>query len=94
MDLSDLVQALLRRDALAARQWVADAGGRSIVWTATISEAPAPVYLVRGEAPSASEVIVGCAFASRCPEVDQVCRRTTPLLESKRPGHLAACHFR
>ena len=82
MDLSDLVQALLRRDALAARQWVADAARRSIVWadvprpagwtaldlalaagvvellaaradqmppswTATVSEAPAPVYLVR-----------------------------------------------
>ena len=82
MDLRDLVQALLRRDALVARQWVADAGRESIVWsdvprpvgctaqelavaagvvelfasradqipppwTATVSHAPAPVYLVR-----------------------------------------------
>ena len=39
MDLSDLVQALLRRDALAARQWVADAGRRSIVW----ADVPRPV---------------------------------------------------
>ena len=82
MDLRDLVQALLRRDALTARQWVADAGRESMVWsdvprpvgwtalelavaagvvellasradqippqwTATVGEAPAPVYLVR-----------------------------------------------
>ena len=82
MDLRDLVQALLRRDALTARQWVADAARESIVWsdvprpvgctalelavaagivelfasradqrpppwTATVSHAPAPVYLVR-----------------------------------------------
>jgi len=82
MDLHDLVQALLRRDALAARQWVADAARQSFAWTAvrrpvgwgalelsvaagvvelcasrakqrppswtaTVREAPAPVYLVR-----------------------------------------------
>ncbi|MGQ0732284.1 MAG: ABC transporter ATP-binding protein [Acidobacteriota bacterium] len=36
----------------------------------------------------------GCAFASRCPEVDDSCRRITPTLEMKPSGHLAACHFR
>jgi hypothetical protein len=38
MELHDLVRALLQRDALAARQWVADAGRESIVWSAV----PAP----------------------------------------------------
>lgn len=32
MDLRDLVQALLARDALSARQWVADASRVPIVW--------------------------------------------------------------
>ena len=36
----------------------------------------------------------GCAFASRCTEVGDLCRRMTPPLEMKRSGHLAACHFR
>ena len=39
MELRDLVRALLRRDALAARQWVADAGRESIVW----ADVPRPV---------------------------------------------------
>ncbi len=82
MELHDLVRALLKRDALTARQWVADAARESITWaeiprptgwaplelavaggggellasrtdqaspawTATIDEAPSPVYLVR-----------------------------------------------
>lgn len=82
MDLRDLVQALVQRDALRARQWVADAQRASLLWseiprpvgwsalelsvaagvielmaarvqqapppwTATIGEAPSPVYLVR-----------------------------------------------
>jgi hypothetical protein len=39
MELHDLVRALLQRDALTARQWVADAARESIVWT----EIPRPV---------------------------------------------------
>lgn len=33
MDLRELVAALLRHDALAARQWVADAARTRIVWS-------------------------------------------------------------
>lgn len=41
MDLRDLVQALLRFDALTARQWLADAVRSGLVW----SDLPAPVGL-------------------------------------------------
>src|SRR5262245_21751551 len=38
MDLRDLVRALLRFDALTARQWVTDAARSSLVW----SDVPVP----------------------------------------------------
>ena len=50
---------------------------------------------LRGELPSPTEPLIGCPFASRCPEVQDLCRREPPPpLEAKREGHLAACHFR
>ncbi|MFQ5889653.1 MAG: ABC transporter ATP-binding protein [Gemmatimonadota bacterium] len=49
---------------------------------------------LRGERPSPTESIRGCPFASRCPEVQEVCRRDPPPLEEKAKGHIAACHFR
>ena len=50
---------------------------------------------LRGELPSPTEPLVGCPFASRCPEAQDVCRREPPPpLEAKSDGHLAACHFR
>ena len=47
---------------------------------------------VRGEPPSPTQPLPGCAFASRCPYVADRCRAERPLL---RPvdGRLAACHF-
>ena len=47
---------------------------------------------LRGEPPKATEALVGCPFASRCPIVEDICRRITPPLEAKAPGHLVACH--
>jgi hypothetical protein len=41
VDLKDLVRAILRYDALTARQWVADAARLGFVW----SEIPAPIDL-------------------------------------------------
>ncbi|HVT59578.1 MAG TPA: hypothetical protein VHR45_14395 [Thermoanaerobaculia bacterium] len=41
MDLNDLVEAILRFDALGARQWLADAARSGFVW----SEVPAPAGL-------------------------------------------------
>ena len=47
-----------------------------------------------GEVPSLTEPIAGCAFASRCPEVKDICRQVVPPLEVKVAGHCAACHLR
>jgi len=47
-----------------------------------------------GEPPSPIKSIVGCAFASRCPEVQDICRQVVPPLAQKAPGHRVACHFR
>ncbi len=49
---------------------------------------------LRGELPSAIEPLQGCPFASRCPEVQDICRRVAPPLELKATGHVVACHFR
>ncbi|HUG42392.1 MAG TPA: ABC transporter ATP-binding protein [Longimicrobiales bacterium] len=49
---------------------------------------------LRGDLPSVSGPVVGCPFASRCPEVQEVCRREAPTLEPKATGRVAACHFR
>ncbi len=47
-----------------------------------------------GELPSPIQPIRGCPFASRCPEVLDICRQVTPPLEQKTSGHTVACHFR
>ena len=49
---------------------------------------------LRGDPPPATEAPVGCPFAARCPEVQELCRREPPPLEPKREGTRAACHFR
>jgi peptide/nickel transport system ATP-binding protein len=46
---------------------------------------------IPGMVPSLREEILGCAFAPRCPFVTERCRRETPALETKAPGHIAAC---
>ena len=48
---------------------------------------------IRGQVPSLRTPIVGCAFAGRCPDVTDLCRRLAPACEEKGPGHLAACHY-
>lgn len=48
--------------------------------------------VVKGEPPSAVELITGCAFAPRCPLADARCREETPELEDAGDGHLVACH--
>ena len=46
---------------------------------------------IKGLVPSPTEVIVGCPFAPRCPQVMDICRQHEPALEEIGPGHLAAC---
>ncbi|MEO9326474.1 ABC transporter ATP-binding protein [Gordonia aurantiaca] len=60
-----------------------------------------PIILL-GEQPGATEEIVGCGFAGRCPlhallddDRRERCRTTAPPLgpAGREPGHRAACHF-
>ncbi len=53
MDLRDLVQALLRFDALTARQWLADAARSGLLW----SEVPQPLGLNETESALAAGVV-------------------------------------
>jgi len=47
---------------------------------------------IAGTVPSLTQRSAGCAFASRCASATDICRRVTPPLEAKAPGHVAACH--
>ncbi|HWN44245.1 MAG TPA: hypothetical protein VNW71_18620 [Thermoanaerobaculia bacterium] len=53
MELRDLVRALLGFDALAVRQWLADAQRSGLVWT----EVPAPLGLDATELATAAGVV-------------------------------------
>jgi oligopeptide/dipeptide ABC transporter ATP-binding protein len=46
---------------------------------------------IKGMVPSSTEDIQGCAFASRCPRVMDVCREKEPILQEVKPGHETAC---
>jgi peptide/nickel transport system ATP-binding protein len=48
---------------------------------------------IPGLVPSLREPIQGCAFAGRCPMVTAHCRQVAPAIETKMPGHQAACHY-
>jgi oligopeptide/dipeptide ABC transporter ATP-binding protein len=48
--------------------------------------------VVRGDPPSAAVVHAGCAFADRCPLVEDVCRSEAPRLSDIAPAHHVACH--
>jgi peptide/nickel transport system ATP-binding protein len=47
---------------------------------------------IPGIVPSLKQRIQGCVFAGRCPRATEICRQVAPMLESKAPGHMAACH--
>jgi peptide/nickel transport system ATP-binding protein/oligopeptide transport system ATP-binding protein len=61
---------------------------------------PDPVLAARrqravpgGDVPSPTNPPPACRFHTRCPKMQQVCAEQEPLLESKAPGDLTACHF-
>jgi peptide/nickel transport system ATP-binding protein len=61
--------------------------GSSLTGSATrLAEIP-------GLVPSLKHRIKGCVFASRCAYATELCHQVAPALESKAPGHLAACHY-
>jgi oligopeptide transport system ATP-binding protein len=46
---------------------------------------------IRGMVPSPTEMIRGCPFAARCPQVMPVCREELPPLREVQSGHKVAC---
>lgn len=54
--------------------------------------APSRLTEIPGQVPSLHESIPGCAFASRCPLVTELCRHTAPSFEAVEPDHKVACH--
>jgi len=49
--------------------------------------------ILQGDVPSPVNPPSGCPFHPRCFKAKDICSQVTPPLESKAPGHLAACHF-
>ncbi len=58
-------------------------------------DAPSRREVLTGDPPTPINPPPGCPFASRCPEVQEVCRRDKPRLvvHNGAPSHLCACHF-
>lgn len=50
--------------------------------------------ILKGDPPSPHEVLVGCAFQSRCPyRRPGACDEESPPLREVSPGHSVACHY-
>ncbi len=49
--------------------------------------------IVEGEIPSPANPPRGCAFHTRCPLAQDICRAQRPGLVERKPGHWVACHF-
>jgi oligopeptide/dipeptide ABC transporter ATP-binding protein len=50
-----------------------------------------PLTVLQGDVPSPFELPPGCAFASRCPVVEERCKSERPRLEPKSCGHPVSC---
>jgi peptide/nickel transport system ATP-binding protein/oligopeptide transport system ATP-binding protein len=46
---------------------------------------------IKGMVPTPTEIIRGCPFAPRCPQVMQVCQEEQPVLQEVQRGHRVAC---
>lgn len=53
----------------------------------------AEIEIIKGEPPSASEMIPGCAFSSRCTKCMEKCLKEKPELKEIATNHFAACHL-
>src|SRR6185503_4754073 len=52
-----------------------------------------PLVPIAGAPPNLALLPDGCAFASRCPIVRDVCRDTAPSFQPVAAGHVARCHL-
>jgi oligopeptide transport system ATP-binding protein len=50
--------------------------------------------MLQGDVPNPIRPPSGCHFHTRCPIARPDCAQRAPVLEEKRPGHWAACHYR
>jgi oligopeptide transport system ATP-binding protein len=50
--------------------------------------------MLEGDVPNPIRPPSGCHFHTRCPIAKPDCSQRAPVLEEKRPGHWAACHYR
>jgi oligopeptide/dipeptide ABC transporter ATP-binding protein len=50
-------------------------------------------HVLQGELPSPLNPPQGCAFNTRCPLVQERCRRERPVLRALPGGRQVACHF-
>ena len=48
---------------------------------------------ITGQVPNLKERVVGCAFATRCPEATELCRTTSPKTLQTNNNHFTACHY-
>ncbi|MCP8940845.1 dipeptide ABC transporter ATP-binding protein [Alsobacter sp. SYSU M60028] len=54
---------------------------------------PSRRIILQGDVPSPTNMPSGCAFSSRCPLAQDICRQERPPLRDELPGHQVACHF-
>ncbi|MCY1531832.1 Dipeptide transport ATP-binding protein DppD [compost metagenome] len=56
-----------------------------------MSTSSARLHEIPGMVPAAHELGRGCAFAARCAQARERCRRETPPLSTQGDGHVVAC---
>lgn len=49
--------------------------------------------ILQGDVPSPANPPTGCHFHTRCPLVEDRCRREAPVIADRREGHRVACHL-
>lgn len=49
--------------------------------------------VLQGEIPSNVDIPIGCRFHTRCPYVQDICKKKEPTLSELEQGHHVACHF-
>ena len=49
--------------------------------------------ILKGDVPSPMNPPSGCAFHTRCPHAEEICKRQVPELKPTGPDHWTACHL-